>query len=111
MDSVDVEKRTITETTDVNPLQATRRKKTRNGKAQGLTTYEDFTSVDSSIPGVDFRIVLQPEINPDDLVTIVGHLDPKWAGKLYRVQAVNHYGDNYGGQWTTELRTDNYEAA
>jgi hypothetical protein len=31
------------------------------------------------------------------------------ATTMFRVREVMHYGDNYGGDWTTELRTDVYD--
>lgn len=110
-DTVDVERRTIVETALTVPLSALRPKRTKSAKKQMFTTYVANTVVDTEIPGVLFRLLAHPDIQCDDLVTVVDPLDPTWLGKLFRVKSVMHYGDNYGGEWTTELETDNYEAA
>jgi hypothetical protein len=110
-DSVDVLQRTIVETALTVPLSVLRPKRTKSAKKQLFTTYIASTVVDTEIPGVLFRLLANPDIQCDDLVTVVDPLDPLWLGKLFRVKSVMHYGDNYGGEWTTELETDNYEAA
>lgn len=89
---------------------ALRKGKIRRGQAVGPTVYMQYESVDTSIPGMMLELLCQPDFQPDDVVTIVGNTDPTLIGRLFRVNEVMHYGDNFGGDWTTELQTDNYEA-
>ena len=123
-DSIDAELRTITEAKATNPLKAIRRKKTKNKKvvrgnpwwmrSQTVTPspvpvnneYVEFTAVDSDIPGMDFTLLLQPDLQPDKILMFPDYLDI--ATTMFRVREVQHYGDNFGGDWTTEARTDVY---
>jgi hypothetical protein len=69
--------------------------------------YVEYEAIDKTINGLNFSLLCQPDIQPDDLVSLVDHVD--YIGKTYRVQKVNHHGDNFGGDWTTDIETDDVD--
>ncbi len=108
-DALDVQMRTIAERNTVpDPFATFRPKKKKTRKKAAFTTYIDYDVVDIAIPGMEMELLAQPDIQPDDVVTITDSLD--YMGKLFRVREVNHFGDNFGGDWTTQLSCDDFEA-
>lgn len=108
LDEMDIEMRTIVEATTINPFAALRKKKNKRAKVVGANDYIEYQAVEKEIAGVDYTLLLQPDLNPDDLVTPVDYLE--LIGKIGRIREVSHYGDNHGGDWTTEALTDDLDA-
>jgi hypothetical protein len=123
VDSKDVELRTVIDTVNIDPFAKERKRKKRitkikygdKGKKRVVkrevvdTSSEPsevtatFDAVDSVITGADFMIIADPNIQPDYLVALSDDFETK-----YRVKEVNTYGDNWGGDWTTELKCDDF---
>jgi len=110
IDAMDVEMRTVIESTSINPFASINSKKTKLSKTVGANDYVIYQAVDKEITGIDYELLLQPDIQPDDLVTSADHLD--YIGKITRVQEVHHYGNSVTfDDWTTELKTDDIDAS
>ncbi|MCP4712579.1 MAG: hypothetical protein GY869_28475 [Planctomycetes bacterium] len=107
MDSADIEMRTIVESTTINPFAKVRKKKKKRSKVIGANDYVEYQAVEKQITGVDYSLLCQPDIRPDDLVVPIDHL--KFLGHITRVQSVHMYGDNFGGDWNSDLKTDDLD--
>jgi hypothetical protein len=108
-DGEDVEMRTVTETVHINPLsdQRRRKKKTKAEKRVGENDYVEYQSVDTSIPGMDFVLLCQPDLQPDDIIRFPDY-DPI-KETLFRVRSVQHETENsFFDSWTTEVSTSIY---
>jgi hypothetical protein len=102
-DRTEVEMRAIIEASNKSPFPPKRRRKKRKKKKidiVGKNDYVKFEAVDEAIKGMDFLLLAQPSIQPDNIV--------KFDGVYYRVQELYHYGNNDGTEWNTELYTDEY---
>ncbi|MCP4539027.1 MAG: hypothetical protein GY832_17975 [Chloroflexi bacterium] len=85
-----------------------RKKRSKTIKVFGENDYADYTAVDTLIEGMDFECLLQPDVQPDQ---IVGTNTDALDGLEYRVTEVNHRGTTEDfSEWTTELKTDLYES-
>ena len=96
-----IQKKAIVE----NDLRSVRQKKRgrrrkKKTKVQGKNDLIEYEAVDSTIRGVDFKIYCSPQIMIDDIV--------QREDSIYRVTGVTHTGDNEGGDWMTELETEEY---
>jgi hypothetical protein len=96
-----IQKKAIVEN-DIRSVRKNKRGKRRKKKTkvQGKNDLVEYEAVDSSIRGVDFNLYCSPQIQIDDIV--------QNAGNIYRVSAVTHGGDSDGGEWVTELETEEY---
>lgn len=103
VDKQTIMQRTVTQARSVNPFarQRKRRKKTKTTKVNGDNGYTEYEATDKTIEGMDFTILCIPGVQPDDIIP--------YDNRLFRVRQLMHYGDNYGGSWTTELTTDVYD--
>jgi hypothetical protein len=125
-DETDVLMRTVTETVTVNPLARQRKKKKKRVKidlgggqvywmkVQGKTVadavgdYIEYEAVDNSIPGMNFWLRCQPDIQPDDIVMFPDVLDI--ATTMFSVREVLHTGDTETfDDFSTELTTSVYD--
>lgn len=100
-DDQDVEMRTILQLSEFGRVK--KKKKRRRQRLQESSDYISYEAVDTTIEGLTIPLLLQPDIQPDDLVQFPELEDVKQS--QYRVREVRHYGNNYGGDWTTELVT------
>ena len=103
-----IERKTILESVNMDPQrkQRRRRKNTKNIKVYGATDYVEYDATETLVEGMDFELMLQPDINPD---TIVNPKIPGFEKRLFRVTEVKHFGNNETFEdWTTELKTDAY---
>jgi hypothetical protein len=103
-----VEKMSMSEATLFNVSASANRKKTKQSKKSGPTDYVEYDAVDKQVDGWDFEFLCQPDIDPDDIITVVS---TETAGKLLRVREVSHSGNNENFDiWNTEVKTSVYEA-
>ena len=109
-DSQSIEMQTFIESINKNnPFWQRKRKRRKTKKTQGTTSWVEYESVDVEIPGMDFEVHLQPDRQPDDLLVFPDY--PGIEDQLFRVISLQHYGDNFGGDWTTSFRTDFHSPA
>jgi hypothetical protein len=84
-----------------------RKKRRKRSKRPGPTDYVTYDAVDKQFEGWDFELSLQPDVQPDDLISV------PWKttkDKVLRVNSVNHTGDTSNfDDWTTRLETVLYE--
>jgi hypothetical protein len=105
-DADDVERRTILEIVniDLQKRKRRRKKKAKYEKVMGKTDLITYEAVDQSIPGMDFILLCQPDLQPDDIVKFPEY-DPI-KDTLYRVRSVVHNNENMTfDNWTTEIET------
>lgn len=107
MDEEGIAMTTVVEMTSVNPFARIKKKKNKRAKVVGENDYVEYDACEKEITGVDYVLTCFPDIKPDDLVTVADYTE--LIGKTTRVREVHHYGSNYGGEWTTELFTDDIE--
>ena len=131
-DSTDIEMRTMGEM-NLNPFSTLRPKSTKRreaiatpawmlkqtGAIQKPSTkgfYVEYNAVDSSVPGMNFVMLCQPDLQPDDVVMFAPNptvpdleiLDI--ATTMFRVREVSHRGETeYFDEWTTEIKTSVYD--
>jgi hypothetical protein len=108
-DSEDVEMRTVVETAYINPLPERRRRKKKNKaeKKVGANDYVEYQSVDTSIPGMDFELLCQPDLQPDDIIQFPDY-DPI-KETLFRIRSVQHEVENSTfDRWTTDVSASIY---
>lgn len=86
-----------------------RKRKKKQAKIVGNSDYINYEVVDKTIHGVNLEVLCQPDRKPDDVVVLPEY--PALATRLFRVKEVHHFGDNYGGNWTTTLDCDEYEGS
>jgi hypothetical protein len=99
--------KTVVESTGRDPFAKVRKKKKKTKKAWGSGTVVEYEGVDKLITGVSAPVLLQPTINPDQIISIDKE---EFAKKYYRVQSVNHSGNNETfDEWTTNIEADIYE--
>jgi len=101
-----IEMKTIIEVTGRMPEAFKVRKRRRTRKKKDIYTYGEndlveYNAVEQDISGLVIPMFLQPDINPDHMIS--------YGGILHRVIKVQHEGDNFGGDWDTTLTTDIYE--
>lgn len=74
-----------------------------------LATAMSYEVVDSQVNGMEFELRNNPNIQPDDIVSVATTMaeDPKIFGKRYRVRSVNHFGNQKQG--STALETTEYD--
>jgi hypothetical protein len=102
-DRTEVEMRAIVEANIKSPFPPKRKRRRRKKKkveVLGANDYVEYETVDEAIKGMDFEIQAQPGIDPD---MIVGN-----DGLYYRVQEIYHVVDNDGGDYKSEIFTDEY---
>ncbi|MBV6340983.1 baseplate hub protein [Candidatus Magnetobacterium casense] len=98
-----------------DPVKKKRRRKTKVRKVAGLykgatasgaDDYVEFEAVDTEIRGYDFTLLMQPHLQPDNLI----HFNTdELKNKLHRITVVRHFGNNENfSDWTTELETQEY---
>lgn len=88
-----------------NPYTKTRRKKTTvTRKTFGKNGFLDVDVVDEELVGLELEMLCNPSIDPDDILILPEY--DRYKNKFYRVYSVNHFGDNFGGDWTTIATTD-----
>ncbi len=99
-----IQKKSIAESTKLMSKAARSRKKTRQQKIAAASGYVDYEAVDVTVKGIELECILQPDIQPDDM--ILTNADG-YTGKQYRVYDVNHYGNNEDfSDWTTKIAGD-----
>ena len=105
-----IERMSVAETVGFDALVAlpTNKKKTKLSKKPGPSDWVEYNAVDKQLEGWDFEFLCQPDIQPDDVITVA---TTATAGKLLRVRDVNHFGDNETfDDWTSVVQTTVYEA-
>jgi hypothetical protein len=111
-DSEYCELRTITEITEIVPpkkKKKTKRQKiidtySRKSNEDSLGDYVEYDTVEKNLEGLDLVLFCQPEIIPDNMISLSDI--PEYKDKQYRVREVTHSGNNYGGDWQTLLGTE-----
>lgn len=82
----------------------------------GLIDIPFYSSGDSKLPtnkqhkvGVEFKMLLNPEIVPGKMVYLASSVMPNMTG-FYRVNDVRHTGDYRGSDWYTEVTASRVES-
>jgi len=104
-----VEMKTIVESTRIDPFRKKRkrRKKKMFKKVFGANDYVEYEAVDKLVHGMNFNLLLQPNVQPDTLINIQSDA---LKNRIFRVIEVNHHGETEVFEdWTTELVTDEYD--
>ncbi len=84
-----------------------KRKKRKRIKVVGDTDPIEYEAVDTQIKGMDFGFMLQPDVNPDNLISVP---TSSLNDRIFRVTEVVHSGNTaYFDDWNTDLVTDEYE--
>jgi hypothetical protein len=104
-----VEMKTVIAQTAYNPDPFVKKKKKKNKtvKAVGENDYVDYSAVDKTITGVEFKFRLQPDLNPDDVLTLPDY--PPLQDRLYSVVSTNIDADNHGGPYEMLVVTDDFD--
>ncbi len=110
IDLEDVELKINSEFSKKDPKAARRRKrKTKKSKIVGKSDYVEYEAMDKTIHGINIEMLCQPDRQPDDVISLPEY--PALASRLFRIRDLHHYGDNYGGEWTSTFNCDEYEGS
>lgn len=110
-DSELLERSSVSETTMFDELAAKpkRRKRKKLSKKPGQNDeYIEYEAVEKNLDGWDLELLMQPDLQPDDLVTIDS---TETKEQQLRIRSVNHHGNNESfDTWNTNVETTVYEA-
>lgn len=108
-DTEAVEMKTVLENSRTEYTTANKylKKKKRNKGKVDLTFYNEYEAVDQAIKGMDFQMLCQPFLNPDDLINLPEY--EALAKTIFRVREINSYGDTFGGPWNSNVSTEVYD--
>ncbi len=99
--------KTVVEATYENPYDLVRERQVREKKAWGSSEFEAYDGIDKLLSGIDCDMLLQPVLNPDQIVIVDKE---EYSDRFFRVQSVTHTGDNQSfDDWTTHIEADSYE--
>jgi hypothetical protein len=102
-----IEMQTVVESTNTDPFAKVRKRKNKTQKKWGSGDFVEYEGVDKLVNGLEIPLLLQPAINPDQILAID---TDEYKGRYYRTQRVIHAGNNATfDEWSTDLEVDEYE--
>lgn len=106
-----IEQMSISENTIIDEIandSKNQRKIKRSKRFSSSDNYVEYDAVDNSLAGWELDLMMTPDLQPDDLLTIDAE---ETKGHKLRVRSVEHTGDSEDfGEWRTHVETSIQES-